>query len=94
MDQNELKETWIYKDMTWTELGPLWNPRRSHGMSLLDNVPTVFGGYDFIPNTKRETGMIEQLYSGEWEDTLYDLNVPRLMFSFVTLKNDPDQFCK
>ena len=94
MEQNELKETWIYKDMTWTELGPLWNPRRSHGMSLLDNVPTVFGGYDFIPNTKRETGMIEQLYSGEWEDTLYDLNVPRLMFSFVTLENNPDQFCK
>ena len=97
LEQNELKETWIFKDRTWTELGLLWNPRRSHGMTLLNDVATVFGGYDFIPfdiNSKRETGMIEQFYSGEWEDTHYDLNVPRLMFSFVTLENNPVQFCK
>ena len=84
LEQNELKETWIFQDDTWTELGPLWNPRKSHGMAMLDGLPTVFGGYDFIPYSKKETGMIEQLYSGAWEDTNYDLTIPRLMFSYVT----------
>ena len=95
LQQNELLQTWTLnlETQTWIESGSLWNPRRSHGMVNLNGIPTVFGGYDFIPfKTRKETAMIEQRYGSQWEDSNYSLNTPRLMFAYAKLKSDRN-FC-
>ena len=35
--------------------------RNSHGLSIIEGIPTVFGGYDFLPETSIENKTFKQV---------------------------------
>ena len=66
---------------SWVDLPPLNKPREALGLGLLDNKPTVLGGFG-----RRET---EQLIGGQW---IYvpelELDEERSWFALVDVPSD------
>jgi hypothetical protein len=40
---------WTSGRQEWVKSEPIWSPRKSHGISVIQGVLTIFGGYDFLP---------------------------------------------
>ncbi len=76
----------------WRQLGDLYAPRNSHGLGVIEGVPTAFGGYDFIPTHdggsivgRAATDIIEEYSGGAWVDSRLRMSKARLYFAQVDL---------